>query len=354
MPEVRRVNRHMLPTAVLGADVRADGSTLYAACMDGVYEVNAENGEPRKLYAHESYASGVVLLEAAGTLVSAGYDGALTWYDLKAGKILRTVKAHGFWSWDLARSADGKYVASATGQYLAGGLKYEPAPEREPSVKVYDATSGALVHSLPHVPPTLSVTFSPDSRYVAAGNLMGEVRVWDVQTGRQAANWTTDSFTGWGIIKSHCYIGGIYALAFTPDADALLLGGMGPMTDPMAGNGKQLWQRFAWREEKPRKIDETKGSDSGEGLMETLAVHPGGAHFVMSGRLRGGSWNTALFGMADGALVHSLKTDTRITKALFAAEGKRMVLAGTQRQPNMKDGAVPAFGHLDVYEVALG
>jgi hypothetical protein len=113
-------------------------------------------------------------------------------------------------------------------------------------------------------------------------------------------------------------------------------------------------RRFAWREEKPRKIDETKGSDSGEGLMETLAVHPGGAHFVMSGRLRGGSWNTALFGLADGALLHSLKTDTRITKALFAADGKRMVLAGTQRQPNMKDGVVPAFGHVDVYDVTVG
>jgi hypothetical protein len=220
-------------------------------------------------------------------------------------------------------------------------------------VRVYDAATGKLVQSLPHVPSVQSVAFSSDSRYVAAGNLMGEVRVWDLQTGVQRAGWKTDAFTSWGIIKSHCYIGGIFALAFTPDNSALILAGMGPMTDPMAGNGKQLWQRFAWQEAPPRKVDETRGSDAGEGLMETLAVHPAGKHFVMAGRLRGGSWNTAVFGLADGALVHSFKTDTRITRALFAAEGKQLLLGGTQRQPGFKDGKIPAFGHVDVYELSL-
>ena len=352
MAEAKRIHRHSLPTGVLGLDAKADGTTLYAACMDGVYELNGETGEAKKLYAHQSYASGTALFESTGTLVSAGYDGALTWYDLKAGKQLRTVQAHGFWSWDLARSADGKYVASVTGQYLSGGPKYEPAPEREPSVMVFDAATGAVVHRLPHVPSVQAVAFSPDSKYVAAGNLMGEVRVWDVATGMQSATWTTDAFTSWGIIKSHCYLGGIFALAFTPE-NALLLAGMGPMNDPMAGNGKQLWQRFAWTDAQPKKIDQTRDSDSGEGLMETLAVHPGGKHFVMSGRLRGGAWNTGLFSLADGALVHSFKTDSRITKAVFTADGKRMLLGGTQRQPNFKDGAIPPFGHVDVYELTL-
>lgn len=349
--EAKRLHRHMLPTSVLGVDARGDGSSLYAACMDGVYEVHAENGQHRKLYTHESYASGVVLFEKEQRLVSAGYDGCLIAFDLAAGKPQPPVKAHGFWSWQLARSADGKYVASVTGQYLAGGPKYEPAAEREPSVKVFEAVTGKLVHALPHVPSVQSVTFSPDNRYLAAGNLMGEVRVWDLQDGKQVASWTTEAFTSWGIIKSHCYIGGIFGLAFTPDGSHLLLAGMGPMTDPMAGNGRQLWQRFAWRESPPRKVDETHAGESGEGLMETLAVHPSGAYFVMAGRLRGGAWNTAFFNLANGALLHSLKTDTRITRAVFSSDGKRLVLGGTQRQPNFKDGAIPAFGHIDIYEI---
>jgi len=351
MPEARKLHRRMLPTAVLSVEVRADGRTAYAGCMDGIYEVKLDTGEHRRLYEHESYVSGVALLEPAGTLVSAGYDGKLTWFDLAAGKVARTVKAHDFWSWQLARSPDGKQVASVTGQYLCGGPKYEPAPEREPSVKLFDASSGALVHSLPHVPSVQAVAFSPDGKHLAAGNLMGEVRVWETASGKQAAGWTTDAFTSWGIIKSHCYIGGIFALAFTPDGEGLLAAGMGPMRDPMAGNGRQLWQRFAWRETPPKKIGETRGADSGEGLMETLAVHPAGGWFAMAGRLRGGSWNTALFSLADGALLHSFKTDTRITRAAFAEGGNKLILGGAQRQPDVKNGAIAPFGHVDIYEL---
>jgi WD40 repeat protein len=350
-PEVKRLHRHMLPTAVLSVDAQADGKTLYAACMDGVYEVNGETGEHRRLYGHESYASGVALLEGARILVSAGYDGTLTWCDLAAGKPIRTVKAHNFWSWQLARSPDGKYVASVTGQYLCGGEKYEPAPEQEPSVKVFDAASGTVVQALSHVPSVQSVAFSPDGRHVAAGNLMGEVRVWELPDGKQVAGWTTDAFTSWGIIKSHCYLGGVFALAFTPDGSELLLAGMGPMRDPMAGNGRQLWQRFAWRESPPRKVDETHAGESGEGLMEALAVHPTAGWFAMAGRLRGGQWNTGLFDLKSGALRHSLKTDSRVTRALFTAGGSRLVLGGTQRQPSFKEGKIAPFGHVDVYEV---
>jgi WD40 repeat protein len=340
----------MLPTAVLSLDVTRDGQTVYAGCMDGLYRLDVDSGEHERLYGHESYVSGVALFQLDKLLVSSGYDGVLAWWDLDAGREIRRVKAHDFWSWRLARSDDGRFIASATGQYLAGGIQYEPAPEREPSVKIFNVESGELVHGLSHVPSVQSVAFSPDSRYVAAANLMGEVRVWDVNTGEQAAQWKTDAFTSWGIIKSHCYLGGVFDLTFTPDGSGLLLAGMGPMRDPMAGNGKQLWQRFAWQETPPRKVDETHEGESGEGLMEALAVHPEGDCFVMSGRLRGGSWNTAVFSLADGSIQHSFKTESRVTGAAFAAGGRRLLLGGTRNQPLPKDGAYAPFGHVDLYE----
>jgi len=358
-PQMRtnRLHRHMVPTAVLGVDATADGRTLFAACMDGVYRVNGESGQAERLYTHESYASGVLVLEEQNALVSAGYDGQLKWFDLAAGREIRTVKAHDFWSWQMARSPDGKRVVSVTGQYLAGSYKYDPAPEKEPSVRVYDSASGRLLHSFAHHPPVQSVAFSPDSRFVTAGNLMGEVRVYDTQEGKQVAAWKTDSFTCWGIIKSHHYVGGIWAVAFTPDGEHVLTAGMGPIADPMAANGRQLWQRFAWKENPPRRVDETHPGESGEGLMEALAVHPSGDCFVMAGRLRGGSWNTALFGVADGKLKHSLKTDSRVTRAVFTAGGQRLVLGGALRQPSYrvkeKDGEIRPFGHVDVFELSL-
>jgi WD40 repeat protein len=316
--------------------------------MDGVYRVDVESGDHERIGAHDSYVSGVALIKDSGQLLTAGYDGVLIWHDLEAGEWIRKVRAHDFWSWRMRLSPDGRLVASATGQYLAGGYKYEPAAEREPSVRVFDVASGALVHSLSHVPPVQSVAFSPDSRHVAAGNLMGEIRVWDLETAEEVARWTTPDFTSWGVIKSHCYIGGIYDVHFTPSGDELVATGMGPMRDPMAGNGKQTWQRFAWKRDPPEKTAEFQG---GEGLMESMAFHPDNRLFAMAGRLRGGDWNAAIFEFESGELVHSLKTGARITQASFSADGSRLVLGGTQGQPDKQDAQAEPFGRLDVLQV---
>ena len=339
--------------AILGGDISADGKKLYAGCMDGLYAVDLKTGQDEKLDAHESYVSSVCFRDE-GQIVSAGYDGAIQWFDVDAKKRIRRVNAHQFWSWQMALSPDQKKVASVTGQYIAGDYQYKPAAETEPSVKILDATDGKELASFPHVPSVQAVGFSPDSKFVAAANLMGEVRVYDLENNKMVANWTTPDFTSWGIIKSHCYIGGIYDLLFAPDGNSVYVAGMGYMRDPMAGNGKQLWQRFDWRKEKPEKLSQTRKDESGEGLMETLAIHPGKKHFVMAGRLRGGSWNVGLFEIESGKLVHSLKTGYRITHAVFDKTGKQLILLGGQGQPKNRDGKFPKFGRINVYEVNLG
>src|SRR5579863_5314569 len=112
-----------LPATVLGMDVSADASQLYAACMDGgVYQVDVKSGEFQQLYRHESFASGVSVVPDTSLIISAGYDGALIWYEPAQKKQLRNVPAHQFWSWQSDVSSDGKYFASVTGQYLAGGI----------------------------------------------------------------------------------------------------------------------------------------------------------------------------------------------------------------------------------------
>ena len=339
-----------LPSPLLGMDVSADGRRAWAACLDGaVFEVDLTSGERVLLGKHESYASSVHQIAGQERAVSGGYDGALLWHDLPERKVVRRVQAHRFWSWQTAVSPDGRFVASVTGQYECGGYKYEPAPEKEPSVKVFDGATGELRHSFPHVPPVQAVVFSPDSRYVAAGNLMGEVRVWDLSSGVMAATFTTPSFTGWGIIKGHYYTGGIYAMRFTPDGEELLVAGMGSTTDPAAGNGRQLWQRFSWR--KSAKISEAKEDEIGRGLMEALAFHPGGHQFAMAGRLFNGKWNTALFDAPTGGLVHSFDAKMRVTQLRYGEGGARLILGGTTDQGKKKDGVVPESGRIKLYSL---
>ena len=349
----KRTTHFRLPTAILGASLSADGQSMVAACMDGVYLADLESKSAERIVQHESYVSSAVFLPDQNTIVSAGYDGTLKWTERSSRQLVRSLDLHRFWSWDMAVSPDGGLIASVTGQYLAGGYRYEPQPEQEPSVRIVSADTGQVIHSLSHVPSVQCVAFSPDSRFVAAGNLMGEVRIWDCQSGDLVASFITGDFTSWGVIKSHCYLGGIFSLCFSPDGGHLLLAGMGPMRDPMAGNGRQLWQKWAWSDAQPRKVDETHEGESGEGLMEALAIHPQGTQFVMGGRLRGGDWNAAMFDLAGGSRLATLKTGYRITEAMFTQDGRYLLLAGTQGQPSrQEDGRFPDFGRIEVYEIA--
>jgi WD40 repeat protein len=321
--------------------------------MDGViYQVNVSTGEAEVLTRHESFASGVWLVPETSTLISSGYDGMLQWYDLAARKTIRKVNAHSFWSWQSAITSDGKHFASVTGQYLAGGPRYEPAPETEPSVKIFDAHTGMTVHEFSHVPSVQAVTFSHDNRYVAAGNLMGEIRIWELASGKQVATVATPALTSWGIIKVHAYQGGVYSLAFSPDGQSILACGIGQMRDPNSGNGKQTWQRFAWRKEGAPKIAEIREGDAGGGHPESIAFHPSGKFFVMAGRLAQGKWNTGFFDESTGALIHSVDTKGRLTKVCFNADGTQMFLVGGIGQPKAKDGKYPDFGRIIVYDIA--
>jgi hypothetical protein len=302
---------------------------------------------------HDSYASGVCVVPGTSLLISSGYDGMIQWHDLASGQTVRKIAAHKFWSWQSAISADGRLFASVTGQYMAGSIKYDPAPETEPSVKVFDARTGQALHELSHVPSVQAVAFSPDNQYVAAGNLVGEIRVWELSTGKQLAAWTTPAFTSWGIIKSHCYQGGIYSLAFGPDSQSVIACGMGPMRDPMSGNGKQTWQRFAWRRPGAPKTAEIHDGESGGGHPEALAFHPSKQFFVMAGRLAQGKWNTGFFDEATGALAHSLDAKGRLTKVVFNSDGSKMFLGGAVGQAKPIDGKYADFGRIIVYKIEV-
>ena len=143
------------PTAVLDMDASPDDATLFAACLDGsVLKIDVESGRIEPVGKHDSYASAVALMPDGRTLVSAGYDGVIQWHDLAGHSPARKQKVHAFWCWDMDIAPDGSALASVTGQYLAGGPRYEPAPETEPGIKILDAATGEVRHAL-NLPPQI-------------------------------------------------------------------------------------------------------------------------------------------------------------------------------------------------------
>ena len=361
--ELEKAGRYSFPMGAMDVAIQQDEKRAWVACFDGIYALMlpprdqpAEKPKPIRVGGHTSYVSGVGLLADDQSIVTTSYDGTLQIRPLPESvneEIPPSVEAtlHSFWSWRMAVSPDRTKIASVTGQYLAGGDDYAPLPSQEPTVQIVDAASGKVIHGLTMLPSVQAVAFDPTGRYLAAGNLMGDLAVWEVETGKVLASWRTPSFTSWGIIKSHCYISGIFAVSFSPDGNTLYAAGMGDMKDPMAGNGKQLWQRFDWKSQPVKKVQESVPDQTGEGLMETLAWHPSGEHFVMAGRLRGGNWNLGIFDAQNGQLIGQAKTGMRITSACYSRDGEFLYLAGMQGQPSPKEGRFPDFGYLERYRI---
>jgi WD40 repeat protein len=183
--------------------------------------------------------------------------------------------------------------------------------------------------------------------------MMGTTRVWELASEKLVAEWSTPSFTSWGTVKSHHYIGGIYGLTFTPDGREIILCGFGPMEDPMGGGGRQTWQRFDWQANPAKKTGEIADSDAGNGLMENVLFHPDGKRFLMAGRLAQGKWNAALFDTGSAKLTHSLDSKMRITGFAFASGGKTLVLGGLVGQNKKGEEKNKGFGRVKIYRVPV-
>src|SRR4051812_12725510 len=89
------------------------GKTAYLGSSDfkvSEVDLTAAKPEPKDLYGHESYVTGVAL--AGKVLVSGGYDGKLKWWDVKKQKLIRTTDAHSKWIRKVIVSPDGLQIAS--------------------------------------------------------------------------------------------------------------------------------------------------------------------------------------------------------------------------------------------------
>src|SRR6478735_1377583 len=146
-----------------------------------VYEADlaAAKVEPKELYAHESYVTGVAL--AGKTLVTGGYDGKLTWYDTEAKKIIRSGEVHSKWIRKVAASRDGKLVASVADDMIC---------------RLWDGTDGKMLHELrghaektPHGFGSMlyAVVFSTDGKYLATSDKTAKTIVWEVASGKKLA-----------------------------------------------------------------------------------------------------------------------------------------------------------------------
>jgi WD40 repeat protein len=152
---------------------------------------------PKRIEAHESEVTALAFSPDGAILVSAGADGRVLAWDIKAGGASHRCPALEGKVFAVAYAPDGKRFASAGSDGL---------------VRVWDAATGKLAEQHKgHDGPVATLAFSPDGKLLASGGYDRAIRLWPTGGGKAR------------VLKGA--EGRVTALAFTPDGGSLLSGG---------------------------------------------------------------------------------------------------------------------------------
>jgi WD40 repeat protein len=313
---VRQINRRDILFSV--ARVPETDRLLVASSDRKVHDLDASQASPpsRELAGHTRYVTGIRL--AGRTPVSCSYDGRLIWWDLEAGRPARTVEGHTRWARQLAVSPDGSRIASVGDDMVC---------------RVWDATSGRRLHELrSHAERTpqhfasmlYCCAFSADGRHLATGDRVGHIVVWDAATGRQVGSVEAPGLYTWDGVQRIRSIGGVRALAFSPDGRHLAAGGVGRIGNVDALQGPSRVEVFDWRE--GRRLYEFQGAN---GIINRLQYHPEGRWLFAVG---GGSNGVVMFhDPARRAMVHQGSLPMHVHDAVFNEDFTTLYAVGHQK-----------------------
>jgi WD40 repeat protein len=155
-------------------------------------------GEPTVIEAHGRHAQAVAFSKDGKRLVSTGQDACVRLWSVPGLQAAGAFEGHANGVSSLSLSPDGTLLATGS---------------TDGTVRVWSFPQGKCLHVLAK---QVTATFSPDGERLATTSVRGRIVLWDAKTGKELKTLPA-------LDKR------ITALAFTPDAATLLVGGAGPI-----------------------------------------------------------------------------------------------------------------------------
>ncbi|MEZ5353691.1 MAG: c-type cytochrome domain-containing protein [Bryobacteraceae bacterium] len=194
---------------LFGGSISPDGKLLACGAADKAIRLyDIETGkELRKMEHHEDWVFQTVFGVDGKRLVTVGRDRAAKLIDTGTGRFIENV--------NLLRDALTAVVRHPKKDWVAIGgaerIPYLYRMDRPRAMRIADDST--LIRKFDRQDgPILALALSPDGSKLAVGAEVGDVRVYDTESGEVTA-------------KCSGHAGGIYALQFTPDGSQLVTGG---------------------------------------------------------------------------------------------------------------------------------
>ncbi|MFG0336127.1 MAG: WD40 repeat domain-containing protein [Maioricimonas sp. JB049] len=309
----------------------AGSDRIFVGSSDfGVYELDASSETPQRTRfegeQHQSYVTGLAV--AGQSLISGSYDGQLIWWDLAERKSIRTVPAHDRWIRRVITTPDQSRILSVADDMQC---------------KVWDAASGEMIaqftdhaETTPHHYPSMlyAVAASPDGRWLATGDKVGHVAIWDAHSFEKVGELETPVMYTWDPKQRRHSIGGVRSLAFSADGTQLAVGGMGKVGNIDHLGGPSRLELFEWSSGTRRfEIED----DKKKGLIEQIAWHPSGDWLLCAGGDHKGF--LTLYDTQSGELITQEASDGHVHGLIADPELQEVLTAGHHRVERWTLGA---------------
>jgi WD40 repeat protein len=288
------------------ARVSPDGKTLITGGDDKVLRVrDAVPGGYMSLPGEYGCAYSAAVSPDGATLVTGHQDGKILVWDLRAGKVVKTLDKHGTRVWSLAFSPDGTRLVSGGGDWDMNSTG---------ALYAWDTATWKVVHEMTeHEDLVFQAVVSPDGKQVASCSRDQTVRVWDLATGKVQH-----------VLRMHA--AGVRTLAFTRDGKRLYSGGFDgrlQLWDPVAGKAVDGW-------------------GLGVAGVERMRLSPDGKTLALALKTGNNAGYPALWDVEKNEIVRKLAAhDGRVNDVAFSPDGKTLVSAGGRYQANPRYEAGP-------------